>query len=1011
MIPLKITVEGFLSYRKRTVLDFTGHPLWMLYGRNGSGKTAIFDAITYALFGEHRAGKRSTQLITQGEDRLLVEFDFRLGTERYRIRRTHARHTNKPTCHIAHVAPNGAVDIIEGTEQVRLFDDWITHYIGMNYNAFTAAVLLRQGKSDKLVGATPAERHAIIGQLIDIAQYERLHDRAEQHAKDARRHLESLRDDIERLALVTNEEITNAAGDIDTKHANHRELNATRDAWLRLADAVIRWGRATQKHIRLSSDLAEMDEQLTHATNIERDHERYLVLSRTLPHLSHVITSQSDLTETAKKRAQLAADREQIAARYCAAETVLQHARQHTEHSRAKCEAQEQQIIELLKQQNDLLPHVQHMQQLTQIREQLAHYEAELTAFPATLEAMLQEAEAAVNLSRDAQIVSPFLAQFVSDRVNWQEFQDKAEQTHNQLTTLLAQVPIGFTSEAFAQQAHDEYTRTQQQCNDLRRKLDNFDKLDGKSVCEQCGQPLDPAHLTTERQRLASELQQACLQAEESAKRQEVAVQLARDIQQVQRDHDRAVENRRHHEHSVVTVLAEMPSAMRHRIEGDEAILHLILARVGYPTSQDLADVREQCAQLPTRQKRLQHLTHQREKKMQIQAQCTALSAQETELAVYYSREQCATYQRQAQITQAQLDEHQAQKEGLQARLHSAKEHQQICEQQMTMLTNQMHVGETELARCEEAHAQHTEQLQRYMQDCPCELGDPFQITKDHYDRWEQELGILQEAPVRWQGLVQARERRDMCARELSDTQTTLAAIHTEAHISEADYQQRCDLLTTNVAIAQQTLQEAQTLHRTLCERQQQRQQREKEAVTADRHLERWRRLETLLDREHLQHQLLLQAEGLIVDFANETLAVISNHTLRLTLQSESQHSFELLAYDQKVGGDTLSLKLLSGSQQFRVSFSLAMGIGRYLTAGRHTPEAVFIDEGFGSLDQEGRQQMIAEIETLGQHLECIILVSHQDEFAQAFPHAYHIQHNGETATACYIVIDDVLSK
>ena len=52
MIPQRVTVENFLSYGSPAVsFDFDRHPLWILCGPNGTGKSAVFDAITYALFG------------------------------------------------------------------------------------------------------------------------------------------------------------------------------------------------------------------------------------------------------------------------------------------------------------------------------------------------------------------------------------------------------------------------------------------------------------------------------------------------------------------------------------------------------------------------------------------------------------------------------------------------------------------------------------------------------------------------------------------------------------------------------------------------------------------------------------------------------------------------------------------------------------------------------------------------------------------------------------------------
>ena len=89
MIPLRIHLHGFLCHRDRTEICFDDSSLWMLAGLNGSGKSAVFDAVTYALFGGHRGGQRNAEeLINKESDGLVVELDFLRGDEVYRIKRT-----------------------------------------------------------------------------------------------------------------------------------------------------------------------------------------------------------------------------------------------------------------------------------------------------------------------------------------------------------------------------------------------------------------------------------------------------------------------------------------------------------------------------------------------------------------------------------------------------------------------------------------------------------------------------------------------------------------------------------------------------------------------------------------------------------------------------------------------------------------------------------------------------------------------------------------------------------
>jgi DNA repair exonuclease SbcCD ATPase subunit len=95
VIPQRVKLAGFLSYKDEQEVRFDGSPLWMLSGTNGSGKSSIFDAVTYALFGHHRGGSQSAaDLINKESNTLAVEFDFTIDTILYRIKRTVRRRTS-----------------------------------------------------------------------------------------------------------------------------------------------------------------------------------------------------------------------------------------------------------------------------------------------------------------------------------------------------------------------------------------------------------------------------------------------------------------------------------------------------------------------------------------------------------------------------------------------------------------------------------------------------------------------------------------------------------------------------------------------------------------------------------------------------------------------------------------------------------------------------------------------------------------------------------------------------
>ena len=87
MIPLQVTLEGFLSYEKKQVINFVGASIWALSGPNSVGKSAVFDAMTFALYHRARCGPKD--LIHHRAARLIVTFDFMVDDTIYRIKRIH----------------------------------------------------------------------------------------------------------------------------------------------------------------------------------------------------------------------------------------------------------------------------------------------------------------------------------------------------------------------------------------------------------------------------------------------------------------------------------------------------------------------------------------------------------------------------------------------------------------------------------------------------------------------------------------------------------------------------------------------------------------------------------------------------------------------------------------------------------------------------------------------------------------------------------------------------------
>lgn len=159
------------------------------------------------------------------------------------------------------------------------------------------------------------------------------------------------------------------------------------------------------------------------------------------------------------------------------------------------------------------------------------------------------------------------------------------------------------------------------------------------------------------------------------------------------------------------------------------------------------------------------------------------------------------------------------------------------------------------------------------------------------------------------------------------------------------------------------------------------------------------KRLAGLLGRSELQGRLLTEATTGVEAYANDALARISGGTLDLELHRDDSGdgaNLDIFVKDRGSADEPLEVAFISGSQKFRVAVALAAGLGQYL-GGDTAIRSLIIDEGFGSLDADGRQRMIEELRALSDHLDRIIVVSHQEDFSDRtlFPNGFVLRKDG----------------
>jgi DNA repair protein SbcC/Rad50 len=198
VIPLKLQLENFMSYGKGVPpLALNDMRLACLSGDNGNGKSAILDALTWALFGETRA-PREDDVIRLGTANCRVMLDFQLGEAKYRIIKQRDRKGTSPVWTLQAWQDDGTLrNVSDGRETKQHLE----RLLRLNYEMFLATAYLAQGRADVFARAKPAERKQIVADILDLSRYDELEKRAretQREAKERRTRTESQLGQIDR---------------------------------------------------------------------------------------------------------------------------------------------------------------------------------------------------------------------------------------------------------------------------------------------------------------------------------------------------------------------------------------------------------------------------------------------------------------------------------------------------------------------------------------------------------------------------------------------------------------------------------------------------------------------------------------------------------------------------------------------------------------------------------------------------------------------------------------------
>lgn len=260
MIPIRLHLSGFLSYRDPVDVDFEGFDVACISGQNGAGKSSLLDAITFALFGEAR--KRDDAVINIACDAAEVKFIFEYENAVYSVQRTRPKGKTTLLEFAIQSEDGGWKPLTEAT--LRATEERIRSMLRLDYETFINASFFLQGKADSFAQQRPGDRKRILSSILGLEIWE------EYRAEAARRRLNNESD----LKLIE-AKLNDIETELGEKDARKQKLAAVEKEFINqkaLADAsklILDQQRLLQE--RFAGEQKQVEKQAGEVQRLQRE--------------------------------------------------------------------------------------------------------------------------------------------------------------------------------------------------------------------------------------------------------------------------------------------------------------------------------------------------------------------------------------------------------------------------------------------------------------------------------------------------------------------------------------------------------------------------------------------------------------------------------------------------------------------------------------------------------------------------------------------------------------------
>ncbi|WP_414526698.1 exonuclease subunit SbcC [Nodularia chucula] len=1000
MIPVQLILKNFLSYRDAT-LDFRGLHTACICGSNGAGKSSLLEAITWAVWGQSRAGVED-DVIHSGAKEVRVDYTFQCNQQQYRVIRTRVRGASGVL--EFQIETDSGFRALTG-KGVRATQDLILEHIKLDYDTFINSAYLRQGRADEFMIKRPSERKEILAELLKLNQYDQLEERA----KETSRHLKARAEELERglesgkIQLEKREATQAEKAQLEGELNQLQQVQAFENIQLQSLQVVQHqrqnWeqqlnfvqqqhqnltqdcDRLQQEQLAVQTQLADLEVILKQETEIKHGFTEYQTLQSQEEALATKFQEYTSATAKLQKKQQeltshihtLERQLQQVQGQL----TALEQQEPEIQHTLNKSEEVEAALAQLSAARRRVTQFDELQMQVSPLMQQRQNLQSELHRVHAGLVARLEQLQATENqlqrasqrqpqLQQAAQDLESQISQMEKDKVYLQRVQEKGQERRHFMERLQAQ--------------QREYERL---LSELEQKLQMLRTPD--AICPLCERPLDQHHWSRVVDKTQEEYQDT--EGQLWVFREQMAVS-DREIQLLRQEYREI-----HQKLSPYDSLREQRGQLAAQLQSTSDAAQELeqLAR----EKQHLARSLEAGDYAPEKQAELRELDEYLQK-LHYNEQDHVLARSEVERW------------RWAEIKQGQMKD-------------AAKRQAQISAQKpelqgtIAQLTTQIQQDQTD-SEC----AQEIAQLQKY-------IGEIGYSAEQHHSlrvavrqaqswqlRYQQLLSAEEQYPIlqkRWQDLEASRNER---LQELEKLVAQIASITQELQQSANPIQQinaleqqihhrrrQLDEKIANLGRLEQLMLQLETL-----QNQYEQQQEQLQACKQEQRV--YQELAQAFGKNGIQALMIENVLPQLEAETNQLLSRLSANQLHVQFITQKSgrsskakkknakliDTLDILIADSR---GTRAYETYSGGEAFRINFAIRLALAKLLAqrAGAAL-QLLIIDEGFGTQDAEGCDRLIASINAIACDFACILTVTHMPHLKEAFQARIEVHKNQE---------------